>query len=91
MPVAQIGRLKAGLASTDRNNKATLPFTAPGRTSKSSAKDLSPHEVKLQSASWQPALRAGGRRWPAGALGRGLFVLDYDARSESSPPARILT
>lgn len=31
----------SGLISVDRNNKATLPLTIPGRTFKSYAKDLS--------------------------------------------------
>ncbi|KAH8144470.1 uncharacterized protein LAJ45_11535 [Morchella importuna] len=35
------------LASVDRNNKATLPRTAPSRAIKSSAKDLSLRIVKL--------------------------------------------
>jgi hypothetical protein len=76
---------ETGLASTDRNNKATLLFTAPGRASKSSAKVLSPREVKLQSASWPPTLRGGDRRRPAKVQGRSLFALDYDVRGESSP------
>ena len=38
-----------GLASVYRNNKATLPLTAPSRAIKSSAKDLSPPIVKLSS------------------------------------------
>jgi hypothetical protein len=76
---------ETGWASIDRNNKATLRFTAPGRASKSSAKVLSPREVKLQSASWPPTLRGGGRRRPAKVQGRSLFALDYDVRGESSP------
>ena len=36
-----------GLASVDRNNRATLPLTAPSRAIKSSAKDLSQRIVKL--------------------------------------------
>ena len=36
-----------GLASADRNNKATLLLTAPPHTTKSSAKDLSQLMVKL--------------------------------------------
>jgi hypothetical protein len=40
-----------GLASIDRNNKATLLFTAPSEMSKSYAKDLSPRIVKLQDVS----------------------------------------
>jgi hypothetical protein len=39
-----------GLASADRNNKATLPLTAPRCAIKSSAKDLSLRTVKLQYA-----------------------------------------
>jgi len=35
----------------DRNNKATLPLTAPSRTIKSSAKDLSQRIVKLPYSS----------------------------------------
>ena len=40
-----------GLASIDRNNKATLLFTAPRVMSKSYAKDLSQRMVKLQDVS----------------------------------------
>jgi hypothetical protein len=40
-----------GLASADRNNKATLLLTAPCPTIKSYAKDLFPRMVKLQYAS----------------------------------------
>jgi hypothetical protein len=40
-----------GLASTDRNNKTTLLFTAPCPMSKSYAKVLSPRMVKLQDVS----------------------------------------
>ena len=36
-----------GLASADRNNKATLLLTAPPHTTKSSAKDSSQLTVKL--------------------------------------------
>ena len=43
-------RKKRGLASADRNNKATLLLTGPFRTAKSSAKDLIPRESKLQYA-----------------------------------------
>jgi hypothetical protein len=39
-----------GLASADRNNKATLLLTAPCPTLKSSARDLFPRMVKLQYA-----------------------------------------
>ena len=93
-PVARTGRTSSGvpkhrkavsgLASNDRNNKATLRFTAPGRATKSSARVLSPREVKLQSVSQRPTLRVDRRRRPAEVQGRSLFVLDYDARSESS-------
>jgi hypothetical protein len=50
----QLGRYRwggTGLRSADRNNKATLLLTRPERTAKSSAKDLSPREVKLQFVS----------------------------------------
>ncbi|KAL7266057.1 hypothetical protein RUND412_011412 [Rhizina undulata] len=51
--------------SADRNNKATLPLTTPRRTIKSSAKDLSPPIVKLQSADEDPELfRKGSRCQP---------------------------
>ena len=40
-----------GLASVDRNNKTTLPLTAPYRMTKSYAKVLSPRMVKLQDVS----------------------------------------
>lgn len=40
-----------GLASEDRNNKTTLPLTAPYRMTKSYAKVLSPRIVKLQDVS----------------------------------------
>ena len=39
---------KRGLASADRNNKATLLLTAPYSMTKSYAKGLSPRMVKLQ-------------------------------------------
>ena len=38
-----------GLASADRNNKATLLLTRPYRATKSYARELSLHKVKLQS------------------------------------------
>ena len=44
-------KAKNGLPSIDRNNKATLLFTGPCRTTKSYAKDLSPRIVKLQDVS----------------------------------------
>ena len=40
-----------GLASVDRNNKATLLLTAPRCITKSYAKVLSPRMVKLQDVS----------------------------------------
>jgi hypothetical protein len=43
-------KVDAGLDSTDRNNKATLPFTSPGQSSQSSARVLSRRAVKLQCA-----------------------------------------
>jgi hypothetical protein len=42
---------KRGLASADRNNKATLLLTAPYSMIKSYAKGLSPRMVKLQDVS----------------------------------------
>ena len=42
----------AGLRSAARSYKATRQRTRPGRTTKSSAKDLSLRKVKLQSAGW---------------------------------------
>jgi hypothetical protein len=42
---------KRGLASADRNNKTTLPLTAPYSMTKSYAKGLSPRMVKLQDVS----------------------------------------
>jgi hypothetical protein len=68
-----------GLASADRNNKATLPLTAPCPTFKSSAKDLSPRKVKLRYAGAETPLFRGetGSR-PATIRGRSLFVFKYD-------------
>jgi hypothetical protein len=43
----------AGLRSAARNNKATRLLIRPDQATKSSAKDLSPHTVKLQYASWR--------------------------------------
>ena len=43
---------KRGLASADRNNKTTLPLTAPYSMTKSYAKGLSPRMVKLQDVSY---------------------------------------
>jgi hypothetical protein len=44
-------RLRDGLPSVDRNNKATLLLTGPCSTIKSYAKDSTPRIVKLQDAS----------------------------------------
>ena len=64
-------RVDGGLASIDRNNKATLLFTAPYQTTKSYAKDLSPRMVKLQDASWPGGLPPPGRCRPAKIQGQG--------------------
>ena len=67
-----------GLASADRNNKATLLLTAPCPTVKSSAKDLFPRKVKLRYAGTRAHQfrRTRGCR-PATILGRSLFVYEY--------------
>lgn len=49
--------VKNGLPSADRNNKATLLLTGPFHTAKSSAKDLTPLVLKLQSAKYHDTLR----------------------------------
>jgi hypothetical protein len=68
-----------GLASADRNNKATLLLTAPCPTVKSSAKDLSPRKVKLRYAGAEtPLFREETGRRPAAVLGRSLSVSEYD-------------
>ena len=54
-------KARNGLASADRNNKATLLLTGPFRTAKSSAKDLTPLVLKLQYAKYHDALRAPWR------------------------------
>lgn len=60
-----------GLASVDRNNKATLPRTAPSRSNKSSAKDLSVRIVKLLFDGEDPELfRPGPRCHPAAIQGQ---------------------
>jgi hypothetical protein len=53
-----LGKIEAkdGLPSADRNNKATLLLTGPFRTSKSSAKDLTPLVLKLQYAKYRGTL-----------------------------------
>ena len=61
---------RSGLGSADRNNKATLPLTPPVRTTKSSAKDLSPRAVKLQFAGSTPGLPPGDGRRPAQVRGQ---------------------
>jgi hypothetical protein len=78
-------RAGAGLGSVDRNNKTTRPLTPPVQTTKSSAKDLSPHTVKLQYASWRDRFPRPLRRQPAEVQGRSLFVLDYDMRERITP------
>ena len=68
-----------GLASADRNNKATLLLTAPCPTVKSSAKDLSPRKVKLRYAGTEdPLFRGKTGRQPAAVQGRSLSVSEYD-------------
>ncbi len=69
-----------GLASADRNNKATLLLTAPCPTIKSSAKDLFPRMVKLQYASKENSFLENTRSQPATIQGRSLFVFEYDVR-----------
>jgi hypothetical protein len=60
-----------GLASVDRNNKATLPRTAPSRAIKSSAKDLSLRIVKFTSGGEDPELfRPGSRCRPTAIQGQ---------------------
>ena len=81
-PHGKTGR--AGLASTDRNNKTTLLFTAPGATTKSYAKVLTPRIVKLQDVSQRRGLPPRRRCQPAEIQGRSLFVSDYDVRERSS-------
>src|SRR5260221_4846499 len=59
-----------GLASVDRNNRATLPLTAPSHAIKSSAKDLSLRIVKLSFGSEEPKLlRLGSRCCPTAIQG----------------------
>ena len=60
---------RAGLRSADRNNKATLPLTRPGKSVQSYAKDLSPPMVKLQFAGWSPGIPPGPRCQPAEVQG----------------------
>ncbi len=69
---------KRGLASADRNNKATLLLTAPYSMTKSYAKGLSPRMVKLQDVSECCRLSLQHRYRPAKIQGRSLFVSDYD-------------
>jgi hypothetical protein len=81
----------AGRPSTDRNNKATLPFTGPGRATKSSAECLSPREVKLQYANRGPPLLGGP---PVGQLGSEAVAYSYSTTTRGADrpvPARILT
>jgi hypothetical protein len=58
------GSGRAGLRSATRGDKATRPLTRPAAATKSSAKDLSLRNVKLQSAGWRPPL-GGGAPGPA--------------------------
>jgi hypothetical protein len=81
LPLEKSGR--CGLRSIDRSDKTTLLLTRPYRSTKSYARDLSPREVKLQSAGWIPRLLLGARCRPARIQGRSLFVSDYDVRGES--------
>ncbi|KAF3268496.1 hypothetical protein TWF970_001367, partial [Orbilia oligospora] len=67
-----------GLASADRNNKATLLLTAPCLTLKSSARDLFPRMVKLQYADRETRTFDWGTRCqPAMTHGRSLFLYEY--------------
>ncbi len=71
-----------GLGSADRNNKATLQLTPPCGTSKSYARDSTPRNVKLQSASQRGPIAGHRRRQPAMVRGRSLFVSVYDPRED---------
>jgi hypothetical protein len=75
----------SGLRSVARNNKATRLRTRPGRSTKSSAKDLSLRTVKLQSASRGAPLRGTPHRQPAVVLGRSLFVSDCGVQGRITP------
>jgi hypothetical protein len=85
-----LSQIKAasGLRSVARNNKATRLRTRPGRSTKSSAKDLSLRTVKLQSASREASLRETPHRRPAVVLGRSLFVSDCGTRVSSRARCR---
>ena len=76
----KIGEIEAkeGLPSADRNNKATLLLTGPFRTSKSSAKDLTPRVSKLQYANHRRPLRDR----------RDVRLLRYEAGAYSYPSKR---
>jgi hypothetical protein len=74
---------RAGLCSRDRNNKATLPLTQPGRTSKSSAKDSSLLIAKFQARARRPPFLVTDRCTTAEVRGRSLFVHCYDSRISS--------
>jgi translation initiation factor IF-2 len=86
-PDLGLSQIKAasGLRSVARNNKATRLRTRPGRSTKSSAKDLSLRTVKLQSASRGAPLRGTPRRQPAVVRGRGLFVSDCGVQGRITP------
>jgi hypothetical protein len=60
-----------GLASADRNNKTTLPRTAPYYRTRSYAKVLSPRIVKLQDVSQYHGLPPQHRCQPAKIQGQG--------------------
>lgn len=80
-----------GLGSKDRNNKATLLFTPPRQASKSSAKDLSPREVKLQYVHDHRRLQL---RWREDLLRYKAEAYSHSTTTcgEDRPvPARILT
>lgn len=89
-PARRLGRVPGGtnlddvgLASVYRNNKATLPLTAPSRAIKSSAKDLSPPIVKLSSDGKDPCARPPGVPLPSSfdpGPCSGLFACNYDGR-----------
>jgi hypothetical protein len=86
-PRTGLSQIKAasGLRSVARNNKATRLRTRPGRSTKSSAKDLSLRTVKLQSASRGAPLRGTPHRRPAVVRGRSLFVSDCGVQGRITP------
>ena len=86
-PSSGLSQIKAasGLRSVARNNKATRLRTRPGRSTKSSAKDLSLRTVKLQSASRGAPFRGTPHRQPAVVRGRSLFVSDCGVQGRITP------